>query len=134
MAVRLSALRAGRTLPSGRFLVLISVKRLSRAQGRSEAGKIRSIEKSSIGNGTCDLPAYSIVPQPTKLPRAPVEIYNTIAKYFRISLCNDIGNGKLICVHYPMQAYRIATSALDGGKWSASRHGEKVPVTHWIGG
>jgi hypothetical protein len=34
---------------------------------------IRSIEKSDdfIGNWTQDLPAFSIVPQPTTLPRAP---------------------------------------------------------------
>jgi hypothetical protein len=37
------------------------------------AGSIRSIEKSSvlIGTRTRDLPACSIVPQPTTLPRAP---------------------------------------------------------------
>jgi hypothetical protein len=40
------------------------------------AGRIRSIEKSNylIGNGTGDLPACSIVPQPTTLPRAPIPI------------------------------------------------------------
>jgi hypothetical protein len=65
---------AGRPLPPERFLVLISVKRLSRPQGYSAAGRIRSAEKSSglIGNWTRDLPAYSIVPQPTTLPRAPM--------------------------------------------------------------
>jgi hypothetical protein len=43
--------------------------RLSRLQGHSAAGRIRSIEKSNclIGNRTRDLPACSIVPQ----PRAP---------------------------------------------------------------
>jgi hypothetical protein len=56
--------------PSGRFLVLIS--RLSRPQGHSAAGRIRSIEKPNdlIGNWTRDLPACNIVPQPTTLPRA----------------------------------------------------------------
>jgi hypothetical protein len=46
--------------------------RLSRPQGHSAAGKIRSIEKSNdlIGIRTCDLPACSIVPQSTTLPRA----------------------------------------------------------------
>jgi hypothetical protein len=60
MAVSLSALRADRTLPAGRFLVLISVR------GLSVAGRIRSIEKYNelIGNRTRDLPACSIVPQP----------------------------------------------------------------------
>jgi hypothetical protein len=42
--------------------------------GPYAAGRIRSIEKKSnnlIGNRTRDLPACSIVPQPTTLPRAP---------------------------------------------------------------
>jgi hypothetical protein len=45
-------------------------------QGHSAAGKIRPIEKSSdiIGTRTRDLPACSIVPQPTTLPRAPIYI------------------------------------------------------------
>jgi hypothetical protein len=65
-------LSAGRRLPPGRFLVIIAV-RLSRPQGQSAAGRIRSIEKSSdlIGNRTGDLRACSILPQPITLPRAP---------------------------------------------------------------
>jgi hypothetical protein len=71
IAVRLSALRAGRPLSPGRFLVLIC-PRLSRPQGHSAAGRTRSIEKSNyIGNQTRDLPACSTVPQPTTLPHAP---------------------------------------------------------------
>jgi hypothetical protein len=46
--------------------------RLSRPQGHSAAGRIRSIEIStSSGTRTGDLPACSIVPQPITLPRAP---------------------------------------------------------------
>jgi hypothetical protein len=46
--------------------------RLSRPQGHSEAGRIRSIEKSiSSWTRTGGLPACSIVPQPTTLPRSP---------------------------------------------------------------
>jgi hypothetical protein len=47
------------SLSPGRFLVLISVKRLSRHQGHSAAGRIRSIEKfnDSIGNQTRDISA-----------------------------------------------------------------------------
>jgi hypothetical protein len=72
MVVRLSALRAGRLLPPGKYLVLICW-RLSRPQGHSAAGRIRPIEKSSdlIGNRTRDLPNCSVVPQPTTLPHAP---------------------------------------------------------------
>jgi hypothetical protein len=60
----LSVTRAGRPLPPGRFRVLIS-------------GRIRSIEKSNdlIGNRTLDLPACSIVPRPTTLPRALALIF-----------------------------------------------------------
>jgi hypothetical protein len=46
----------------------------SRHQGHKTAGKIKSIEKfnNPIGNQTRDLPACSIVPQPSTLPHAPV--------------------------------------------------------------
>jgi hypothetical protein len=38
------------------------------------AGRIRSIEKTHLlGSRTVDLPACSIVPQPTTLPRAPLQ-------------------------------------------------------------
>jgi hypothetical protein len=72
MAERLSALRAGRPLTPGRFLVLTSVPRPSSTAGHSAAGMIMSIEKSNdlIGNRTRYLPACSTVPQPTTLPRA----------------------------------------------------------------
>jgi hypothetical protein len=43
-----SALRSGHNLPLGRFVVLISVKGLSRPQGRSAAVRIRSIEKNPV--------------------------------------------------------------------------------------
>jgi hypothetical protein len=68
MAVRLSASRAVRPLPPGKFLLL------SRPQGHSAAGSIRSIEKSNdlIGIRTDELPACSIVSQSTSLPRAPL--------------------------------------------------------------
>jgi hypothetical protein len=54
---------------------------LSRPQGHCAAGRIRSIEKSNdIGNRTRDLPACSIVPQPTMLPRAPPPKWKRNAK------------------------------------------------------
>jgi hypothetical protein len=71
MVVRLSASRAGRPLPPGRFLVLL------------EAGstpRIRSIERCNdlIGNRTRDRPACSIVPQPATLPRAGINLWQTV--------------------------------------------------------
>jgi hypothetical protein len=61
MAVNLSVLSAGRPLPPGRFLVLISLRGWV---DPSAAGSIRAIKKFNdlIGNQTCDIPACSIVP------------------------------------------------------------------------
>jgi hypothetical protein len=72
MAVSLSALRAGRPLPPRKIPGTHFCERLSRPQGHSAAGRIRSIEKSIdlIGTRTRNLPACRIVPQPTTLPRA----------------------------------------------------------------
>jgi hypothetical protein len=70
MAVRLSALCAGRPLHPGRFLVLISVRgwvdprSIVRLEG---LGKLKN--PVTFGNRTRDLPAWSIVPQPATLPR-----------------------------------------------------------------
>jgi hypothetical protein len=54
--------------------------RLSQPQGHSAAGRIRSIEEPNdlIGNETHDLPACSIVPQPTMLLHAPLNNNNDI--------------------------------------------------------
>jgi hypothetical protein len=68
---------------------------MSRSHGHNAAGRIRSIEKSYnfIANRTRDLPARSIVPQPTTLPRAP-----TFAWYVFI-ICYYLCLGLLICRH-----------------------------------
>jgi hypothetical protein len=51
---------------------------LSRYQDYSAAGRIRSIKKSNdlIGNRTRDVPACSVVPEPTTLPRATLLVRN----------------------------------------------------------
>jgi hypothetical protein len=63
-------------------------QKLSRPQGHSAARRIRSAEKFSdlIGNGTCDLPACSIVPQSTTLPHAP-----TFQTYECLSYAHIVG-------------------------------------------
>jgi hypothetical protein len=71
--VRLSALCTGCLYPQEGFLVLISVKRLSRPQGHNATERIKSLKNSSdsTGNRTRDLLACSAVPQPTALLRTP---------------------------------------------------------------
>jgi hypothetical protein len=73
MAARLSALRAGRFLPPGKFLVLISVRGWVDPQGHGAAEKF-----TSSGTRTGVLPACSIVPQRTTLPRAPISSISPI--------------------------------------------------------
>jgi hypothetical protein len=72
MAVRLSAPPARRPLPPGKIPGTHFCQRLSQPQGHSAAGRIRSSEKSNdlIGIRTRNLPACSVVPRPTTLPRA----------------------------------------------------------------
>jgi hypothetical protein len=72
MAVRLSALRAGRPLPPRKFPGTHFCYRLSRPQDHSAAGRIRPIEKSNdlIRNRTGDLPKR-IVLKPNKNKARP---------------------------------------------------------------
>jgi hypothetical protein len=78
---------ASRPLTPGRFLVLISVKRLSRPQGHRATGRIRSIEKSSdlIGNRTRDRSACSILREPSTL--SLVEMLQVPSSYTSMPDC-----------------------------------------------
>jgi hypothetical protein len=73
MVVRLSALCAGRSLPPGNFLVLISVGGWSDPRAIVQLEGLCQLKKSIVlkGNGTGDLSACSIVPQQTTTSRAP---------------------------------------------------------------
>jgi hypothetical protein len=95
MAVRLSALRAGRALHPERFLVLIYVsgwvnlRDIVRMEGLGKFKRSNDV----TGNRTCDLPAC-IAPQPATLPRAPNRIH-TLLNYCPLS-CNSC-SGVLSC-------------------------------------
>jgi hypothetical protein len=73
MAIKLSAVRSGRPLPQERFLVLICVRgcvdprAIVRLEGLDQLKKSRNL----IGIRSRNLPACSIVPQLTTLPRVP---------------------------------------------------------------
>jgi hypothetical protein len=73
MAVSLSALRAGQSSHQGRFLVLVSVRGLVDPRAIVRLQGLRQL-KNPITSGirNRDLPACSIVPQPTMLQRAPI--------------------------------------------------------------
>jgi hypothetical protein len=84
MAVRLSALRAGRTFTPRKIPGTHFCYRLSRPQGHSAAGRTRSLEKSSglIGIWTRDLPACSIAPQPNYATACPHEVLSVFYLLF----------------------------------------------------
>ena len=77
--VRLSGLSTGLLFSPGDTLDTHFCYRLSQSQGHSAAGRIMAMKNSSdtTGNGTCDIPACSIVPQSTALPRAPLKYSRT---------------------------------------------------------
>jgi hypothetical protein len=74
MAARLSALRSGRSLPPGIFLIFISLRgvvdpgAVVRLEGLGQLKKSNNLN----GNRTHNLPACTIVPQPSTIPRAPI--------------------------------------------------------------
>jgi hypothetical protein len=73
MAVKFSALRAGRPFLPGRFLTLIYVRGRVDPRAIVVLEGLDQLKKSSnlIGIRTLNLPACSIVPQPSTLPRVP---------------------------------------------------------------
>jgi hypothetical protein len=70
MAVSLSALHAGRPLPVGRFLVLISLRGGDDRRTIVRLEGLRQLKNpmTSWGIEPATFPACSIVPQPTMLP------------------------------------------------------------------
>jgi hypothetical protein len=96
MAVRLSALRAGRPpitprkIPGTHFS-----QRPSRLQGHSTAARIRSIEKSSdlIGNRTRGIPSCNIVPQPTTPPFRKHNVIQPLNTMLNVSV--SCGGGRV---------------------------------------
>jgi hypothetical protein len=79
MAARLSALRAGRFQPPGRFQVLISVRACVDPRPIVRLEGLGTLKKATpSGTRTGDLPSSSIVPQASTLPRAPICIHFSI--------------------------------------------------------
>ena len=78
--------------PQKIFLVLISLKRLSRLQGHCAAGRIISMKNYNeiTGNRTRDLPACSLLSQRTEPPRAPISIRRKINFYLCLIKCHAL--------------------------------------------
>jgi hypothetical protein len=130
MPVRFSALRAGRPLPRGRFLV-----GLSRPQGHIADGRIRSTEKSNdlIRIRSRDHPACSIVRQPT-----PYFLHLIFSRWLRrlssrIRNCfhlQDRGDTKLTaCLAY-LRLSRWMLHGLPKRRWNSTRPQDSTLTRH----
>jgi hypothetical protein len=82
--------------PQEIFLVLISVKRLSRPQAHSATGRIMSMKNSNdtIRNQSHDLPVCSAVPQPLRAPGWGVDVWEIILK---LIIACGLPVGALLC-------------------------------------
>jgi hypothetical protein len=110
MAVKLSALSAGPTFDPRKSPGSHFCSRLSRPQGHSAAGRIRSIKKCNnlIGNRTGDLPTCRTMPQPTTLTRVPFYLLtyvNIRAKH------TTTQHTKMLCYLRASQNYRKHVTA-----------------------
>jgi hypothetical protein len=98
MAVRLSASRAGRALLPRNIFSYSFLSEAESIPGPSSAERIRKFEKFSnlIGIPTHDVPACSVVPQPTTLPRAtktmPSKMLQIVTRFFFPNKKSDGGS------------------------------------------
>jgi hypothetical protein len=88
---------------------------VSRPQDHSAVGRIRSIENCNdlIGNLTHDVPAYSIVPQPTTIPHALRYKGNQKIIFFRSGIKHEILYSIGLIVSTPQFIVRVALRLLN---------------------
>jgi hypothetical protein len=67
-----------------------------------------------IGTGTRDLPACSIVPQPTTLPRAPSPAYSTLFNPQTFTYRSQLSDQDDIIIHKNILDSRSIVSSLSG--------------------
>jgi hypothetical protein len=154
MAVRLSALRAGRPLRPGIFPILISVRGWGdpRAIVRQEGlGQLKKKVNDLIGTRSRDLLACSTVSQPTTLPRAYIHciyIPNFLAFEFWTTSSENAKPKRLFFRRRLSKSHitRVFLSAFDElleiTNWTAYDGGSKcsvsgsitfiVPLIFWI--
>jgi hypothetical protein len=132
MVVRLSALRAGRPLPTREIPGTCFYYRLSRPQGHSAAGSVRSEEKSSylIGNRTPDLAVCSRVSQPTTLPRAPSVLLLQNKLRTGPFFATHKHNGFYVCAYACVRSAHLSVPITHGAE-PFLRSRKELPTTSW---